>query len=159
MDEKIGKSAMKKPPRRIADLYKKVKNMTNEQLLAVKDIPDTEKVKSQLMRTEISFRIEEGTLKKPSTKCFSCKKTLYLDECSMGEEPHEINAVYGGLRFRATGNYGSTIFDPIGDFDEGFLEIIICDKCIAKKKINVQHIYDIKRTETSKTKQFESEEE
>ncbi len=87
---------------------------------------------------------------------FFCDETLELEHWSLDSEPHDITPVYGGLRFRASGNYGSTIFDPMHCND--FLEIIICDNCVVKKKNMVQHIHDIIENKTSKTKQFDEKE-
>ena len=44
-----------------------------------------------------------------------------------------VPPIYDGLIFRSTGNYGSTIFDPLPRsrfVDSEFLQIAICDECI-----------------------------
>jgi len=61
--------------------------------------------------------------------CFICDKCLELDlEFEKDEDSLNLHPVYGGLWFRATGNFGSTIFDPILKEEE--LRIVICDKCV-----------------------------
>lgn len=60
-----------------------------------------------------------------SIHCFSCNKQLkkvFKD----GEHPQP----YGGAMFYSSGNYGSTVWDPMG---AGDLLIIICDECIVER--------------------------
>ena len=52
--------------------------------------------------------------------CFSCDKPLETESL----EDRGVSYVYDGLIFRATGNFGSRSFDPIGQCDES-LEIYV----------------------------------
>jgi len=72
-------------------------------------------------------------------KCFICNKSLKREISS--SDPNTIWPVYDGISFRATGNYGSTVFDPITD--DGFLEILICDECIKKKSKQIKRVRNI----------------
>lgn len=77
-------------------------------------------------------------------KCFVCGSQLIIESSKIAElnNPISIDPVYDGLRFRATGNYGSTIFDPCPD--DGFIEIIVCDKCVLKKKNQIKRVKNIR---------------
>lgn len=59
-------------------------------------------------------------------RCFKCDKSL-----PEVFEDRENNQPYGGTSFVSHGHYGSTIFDPM---DGSFLELQICDDCLAKGK-------------------------
>jgi hypothetical protein len=63
--------------------------------------------------------------------CFKCNKELptYDEPEDTLRKPDSIGIVYDGLVFRATGNYGSTLFDPRPYDKELFLEIYVCDEC------------------------------
>jgi len=62
--------------------------------------------------------------------CIVCSKELdnleYENNDTKKVEVHPM----GGLHFRAYGNYGSAIFDPMGTGE--YLDIAICDLCIMK---------------------------
>jgi hypothetical protein len=68
-------------------------------------------------------------------KCFDCGKEL--EKCEHG-------IIYGGLWCRSYGNYGSTLYDPLSDFSNEYLEFVICDDCMKLKADRVQW----KRTHT-----------
>lgn len=57
----------------------------------------------------------------PAVPCIVCKKAL--NSVPSGSHNHADNA----NSFRATGQYGSTVFDPV---DGSYLEVNICDPCI-----------------------------
>ena len=85
------------------------------------------------------------------TKCFCCNKSLNI--AVMGDDPTILSPLYRGLWFRAYGNYGSGVFDPV---DDGFLQVAICDDCIKVKIKRVRRIYNIQKT--ADVKPFEIEE-
>lgn len=58
--------------------------------------------------------------------CIVCDCSL--DSCMQMEEG--ANQPYKGTVFTSHGQYGSTIFDPM---DGSYLEINICDACLAEK--------------------------
>lgn len=58
-------------------------------------------------------------------QCFCCLKLLELDATS--NDLTSIGMLDDGLIFRATGNFGSTVFDPPG---YEVLEMYVCDKCV-----------------------------
>lgn len=89
--------------------------------------------------------------------CFCCKKELELE--TMDIDPLTITGLHGGLWFDATGNYGSTIFDPLPHHDESHLRIAICDECINAKAQEVKHIYNVKRTIKSQVKPWSPKDE
>lgn len=65
--------------------------------------------------------------------CFVCDKEL---EAAFGGSMSENDPqCSGALLFTASGNYGSTIFDP--RIDEVELLINICDECVKAKKERV----------------------
>ncbi len=85
--------------------------------------------------------------------CFSCRSIVNVEP---GDDPTGNYPVYGGLIFRSTGNYGSTVFDPMPTGREEVLRIIICDNCIKKNSSCVTHIYKIRRSVTADTEEFMS---
>jgi hypothetical protein len=56
--------------------------------------------------------------------CIVCDKQL----CNVFEDAE--NQPYGGTAFQSHGHYGSTAFDPM---DGQYLEVTICDECLAAK--------------------------
>lgn len=46
--------------------------------------------------------------------------------------------IYPGLHFQASGNYGSTLYDPAPDESEKYVEVVICDWCLVRKAERVQ---------------------
>jgi len=65
--------------------------------------------------------------------------------------------VYNGLIFRATGNFGSTVFDPMPIGIEEILQVVICDDCMKKKAKRVTRIHNIQREITAERGEFVSE--
>ena len=69
-------------------------------------------------------------------------KKLNCIMCSAGLENWDVysnkNVVHpiGGTVFRAYGNYGSSVFDPM---DASYLDIVICNKCL---KDRMEHVYE-----------------
>lgn len=84
-------------------------------------------------------------------KCFCCNKVI---ETEVNENPIIISATYDALIFRATGNYGSTVFDPQPSGREDLLQIIICDDCISERVRRVTRIHNIKRITTADEEPF-----
>lgn len=74
--------------------------------------------------------------------------------CGRSPNPMVILPIYGGLVFRSTGNYGSTVFDPMPTKKKEMLQVVICDLCIKTKARRVTHIYKIKENVTAESKEF-----
>jgi len=69
-------------------------------------------------------------------KCFVCEtelKTPRKRELSCRGEDERLIPPSGGTDWQASGNYGSSVFDPCYD-DVESLYIVICDKCLLEKK-------------------------
>ncbi len=84
-------------------------------------------------------------------KCFYCDKVLQT-ECDVDNNPTVLSPVYDGVWFRAHGNFGSTVFDPIPNKlrgEESFLQILICDDCLKRKADDVAYVHNIRREETA----------
>lgn len=87
-----------------------------------------------------------------------CCGTILDAEFSDNSNPLVISPVYDGLIFRATGNFGSTIFDSM-PMDcprprEEILQVIICDECMRDRIDLVSHIQNIKETVTADIGKF-----
>ncbi len=87
-----------------------------------------------------------------TTECFCCGKKLAVE--FLNDDPFPISPVYDGLIFRASGNFGSTIFDPMPIGVEEYLQVIICDDCIKRNTQRVTRIHNIKRKITSDSSEF-----
>lgn len=63
--------------------------------------------------------------------CIVCAKEVdnWVYESQDRKHTIEVHPM-SGLHFRAYGNYGSTIFDPVGTGES--LDVAICDLCIMK---------------------------
>lgn len=85
-----------------------------------------------------------GKTKVNHVNCLICDCEL---EFKPSENPMVINSLDGGLWFMASGNYGSTLFDPINE--EKYLQIAICDKCVKKNQDKVSHIFNIRSEKTA----------
>jgi len=83
--------------------------------------------------------------------CMCCNKIV---EGDVDENPLVISPVYNGLVFRATGNFGSTVFDPIPIGVEEILQVVVCDDCMKKKAKRVTRLYNIKREMTAERGEF-----
>lgn len=67
--------------------------------------------------------------------CLSCGEELdNLDYNMQDGKRVEVHPM-SGLHFRTYGHYGSTVFDPM---DGSYLDIAICDECVAKNLENVR---------------------
>lgn len=84
-------------------------------------------------------------------QCFCCGRTLEAEPVE--NEPLTISPIYDGLIFRASGNFGSRIFDPISI--EEYLQVIICDDCIKRNVKRVTRIHNIERVTTSVVESFD----
>ena len=63
-------------------------------------------------------------------QCIVCKTP-----CDILHAEHSLHPNIAGTMFEATGNYGSTVWDPL---DPGrFLQIVICDECLLERKDQV----------------------
>jgi len=83
--------------------------------------------------------------------CICCGTLLEMEEV---DNPLVISPVYDGLIFRATGNYGSSVHDPMPSCEEEILQVVICDRCIKTGSNRVSKLYDIKREDTARIKRF-----
>lgn len=82
--------------------------------------------------------------------CVCCDRVLKAERTY---DPVAIIPVYHGLVFRATGNFGSTVFDPMPIKDDVTLQIIVCDDCIRK---NAKRVTLIRHT--AKIEEFDPDE-
>lgn len=89
-------------------------------------------------------------------QCFCCNRTL---EAESTDNPIVITPVYDGLIFRSTGNYGSTVFDPMPIGVEEMLQVIICDDCIKTRAKRVTRIHNIQRDVTADVEPFNVDKE
>ncbi len=87
-------------------------------------------------------------------KCFVCDKIL---EIEIGSNPLVVHPVYDGLIFRALGNFGSTVFDPMPIGREEMLQVFICDKCIKMRPSCVTRIHNIQTKTTADSETFVAE--
>lgn len=94
-------------------------------------------------------------MKMDKYNCFCCDKII---EVEPDTSPTCWNPAYNALWFRAYGNFGSTIFDPLPPYNKSseFLQIVICDACIIKKADLVSHIHNIRQNETADVESFTS---
>lgn len=136
--------------------YNEVEKMSNDELISAKGLGISPE-RLTLINAEIAMRIANGKLELPKTECFCCGKKLDLDIHCGDDKPHVISPVYEGLRFRSTGNFGSTIYDPMPISSREFLEIVVCDACIMKKKEKVRHVHSVRTSTTAEAKPFDPE--
>lgn len=87
-----------------------------------------------------------------SYNCICCNKML---EGDVTKDPLDISPVFDGLVFRSSGNFGSTIFDPMPIDTEEYLQVIICDGCIKKNARRVTRIHNVSRVVTSDIEPFD----
>jgi len=73
----------------------------------------------------------------------------------VSEDPLVISPMYHGLIFRSTGNYGSTVFDPMPIGVEEILQVIICDDCMKRKAKRVIRLHNIRRETTADIGEFD----
>lgn len=80
--------------------------------------------------------------------CFRCD--VALEDAIPGTEEHPVeNQPYKGTVFVATGQYGSTAWDP---FNGDWLELNICDDCLTSLPSRVLHGRSIQTSETTYSK-------
>jgi hypothetical protein len=70
-------------------------------------------------------------------KCICCNKTLEHDSCEIHQYTNN-GCLYGGLICHVSGNYGSSVFDPIDN--DNYLELYICDDCITIHAQKIKHV-------------------
>lgn len=63
-------------------------------------------------------------------RCIVCKKSM---ENIFSTDEDNYNQPNDGLCFHTSGQYGSTVFDPM---DSTFLEITVCDPCIKQAGVD-----------------------
>jgi len=86
--------------------------------------------------------------------CLCCGDGLCAEDGGGSVGIDAISIVYDGIIFEATGNFGSTIFDPMARQEEEILQVVICDRCIKKNAKNVLHIKNIRRITKSEVGVF-----
>jgi hypothetical protein len=64
--------------------------------------------------------------------CIVCRKSLR--PATLGGAGSNLPS--GATVFNASGNYGSTVWDPAGYY-EGVLEINVCDECLVERSASV----------------------
>jgi len=83
---------------------------------------------------EDDFNDEEWTPSMCVTRCIVCLTQLYF----AGPESRENKIQpYGGLVCSATGNFGSTLFDPPQIEEQEELVFLLCDNCLKERRENV----------------------
>jgi len=93
--------------------------------------------------------MNEGETERVS--CFCCNGELVV------ETPHNrlsTYPVYNGLIFRASGNFGTGLFDPLVTDRDERLEILICDTCIRKHSDKITRIFDVIHRTDVETESF-----
>lgn len=83
--------------------------------------------------------------------CICCDRVLDAEPI---DNPMVISPIYNGLIFRATGNFGSIVFDPMPIQKKEMLQVIICDSCIKEKAKWVTLLYNIKEERVAKSREF-----
>jgi hypothetical protein len=85
--------------------------------------------------------VDSGLPTKYERVCFVCGKAMKpsCDE-SCAFDPHEIPLLppSNGTYFRSSGNYGSTVFDPMTG--KKTLHIVVCDDCLNKFKNRAYYV-------------------
>jgi hypothetical protein len=76
--------------------------------------------------------------------CFCCDRLIDVE---LSDNLTAISAAYGGVWFRAYGNFGSTVFYPIPK-DNEFIQILICDECLKTRPGRITRVHNIKHQET-----------
>lgn len=95
------------------------------------------------MTSLANLHLTESLLMTKILSCLVCDKDLHPSVTSQDPDTPVIDAVppLDGLVFIARGNYGSSIFDPVGDGQNAsYLEINICDDCVTEKHKNVREV-------------------
>ena len=68
-------------------------------------------------------------------RCFVCERSIMVDD----------HVVCDATVWRTSGNFGSRLYDSLGN--GRFLEIAICDECLAARKPLVDEVVTIHRIE------------
>ncbi len=68
-------------------------------------------------------------------KCLICEKEIQVDAI----------AAYNATFWTTSGNYGSGVYDPLNG--RVFLEAIICDECLLRKKELIEEVVVIQPSE------------
>ena len=63
------------------------------------------------------------------TNCIVCNAEVENWDGVYPDNESQIHPI-GGTVFRTYGHYGSTVFDPM---DASYLEIVVCDTCLASR--------------------------
>lgn len=83
---------------------------------------------------EVKIR-RKAVSKKLNSVCLCCGKKLEADSMT-GTNAEEYPIIYGGVVFRSSGQFGSTVLDcgvGIPPEWEAEIQIIICDECLVNK--------------------------
>jgi hypothetical protein len=91
------------------------------------------------------------------TRCFVCACEIERDHDHDPDDLVTVGSTYNALVFRATGNFGSTLFDPIEVHE--FLEICICDTCVKSRIDHVAWIHNIETSTRAKSLPFSDRKE
>jgi len=68
-----------------------------------------------------------------TNECFICGRNCIIDEHTDADgEKFEWKEISDAVHFAATGNWGSTVWDPLRD--DLYLNIYICDECLNKQR-------------------------
>ncbi len=76
-------------------------------------------------------------------KCLICEKELESDKWG---------TTYGATIWRSEGNYGSSVYDPIGDSSQ-YLEAYVCDVCLVGKKHLLEEVHFQRKFEVLERKE------
>jgi len=68
--------------------------------------------------------------------CIVCGK--YLFPVFPRQDQPDQHQPNGAVMFRSSGNYGSTVFDPLDSRDE--IEINVCDECVTRHQDRIWYI-------------------
>lgn len=83
----------------------------------------------------VAYEPQRGRVRKTAVGCFICGcpcPSLHGDGVGGLEEIPPVE----GLVFRTTGNFGTTLFDPM---DHRVLQIVICDDCVKQRTHKVTY--------------------
>lgn len=90
-----------------------------------------------MKRRKVEIIVTKNEKPSPNLKtaCIVCGKKLEADRHG-GADAQIFPCIYGGVVFRSTGQFGSTVLDcgfGIPSGWEPFVQIIVCDVCLVKK--------------------------
>lgn len=78
--------------------------------------------------------------------CIKCNKELGV--CFEHDNAAVFPNVSGGVAFRSSGQYGSTVWDCAGRGIESDIQIVVCDDCLKENSKDIQTIKITKRAVT-----------